>query len=211
MTTLWALRIFGPTTIPDICNRVTEDYATVSRTLVCLHDTGYARQLRNGVWDVTDAGRTFLSGKPPVEVRGMFKGDLKAVLNIERWSYSPPWTEAEMIAELRSHGVRGTVALINEQVVGFAIVLKAERSMRILSLAVNPEWRRHGVGRALVQDMIALQQPDTPRLVIDLPFAHVAMAFFQTLGFHVGFAEEGGECARLVREYSDVRDMEAVR
>jgi ribosomal-protein-alanine N-acetyltransferase len=92
-------------------------------------------------------------------VRWMIKGDFRAVLEIERQSFDEPWTENDFVQSLQNKNHRGTaMGMVHETVAddglikvdGFMVYILEPGAIRLINLAVAPESRRNGVGRALL-------------------------------------------------------------
>jgi len=81
--------------------------------------------------------------------------DLGSVASIERLSFSDPWSERDF-QECVALDVPLLVADCDGRVVGYVIAHHAADEAEILNLGVDPEERRHGVGRALIHDMLSL-------------------------------------------------------
>ncbi len=91
-----------------------------------------------------------MAASPEIEVRAGRDGDLERVGDIQ--SRSPGaarWTPAEYL----EHDFR--VAVREGAVAGFAVARRvAEGESEILNVAVAPEFRRAGVGRRLMDDLL---------------------------------------------------------
>lgn len=84
----------------------------------------------------------------------MWPEDLDAVMEIERCSFPEPWTPGLFVHELKVPFSKTTVArTINgaNAVVGYVCRWLVGDEVHILNLAVHPEHRRRGLGRALVE------------------------------------------------------------
>ena len=66
-------------------------------------------------------------------------------------SFDEAWSEANFEGLLASPGVFSLMARAKEQPIGFVLARAVADEAEILTLAVNPAYRRHGVGRQLVQ------------------------------------------------------------
>jgi ribosomal-protein-alanine N-acetyltransferase len=88
-------------------------------------------------------------------VRLMEADDLNRVCRIEGASFSNPWPRKSFLGDLRSSYARCTVALLGQEVAGYAIGWFVLDEMHVLNLAVDPEHRRRGIGRLLLGDLLA--------------------------------------------------------
>jgi GNAT superfamily N-acetyltransferase len=77
---------------------------------------------------------------------------------------------------------RTRVAEVGGRVIGFATWLGTGDVTEIEDLFVDPDWMRRGVGRALVQDLIALARRRGVRRVEVTGNPH-ARAFYERVGF----------------------------
>lgn len=80
-----------------------------------------------------------------VHIRWMVRKDMPAVTSID-----PTWTEADFLKQLRRREVIGMVAEKFTQILGFIVYELDEDRVRLLSLAVHPDWRRSRIGSQLV-------------------------------------------------------------
>ena len=138
----------------------------------------------------------------PCHVRWMVRRDVPDVLEAEKLSFDCPWTEEDVLRCLRQHDVFGMVAERDNRVVGFMIYVLEKKHLEVLNFCVHPEYRRSGVGRAMV-DKLASKLDVRRRKEITL---HVresnlgAQLFFRAMGFRAQsverwFYEETGEDA----------------
>jgi [ribosomal protein S18]-alanine N-acetyltransferase len=85
----------------------------------------------------------------------MKKGDIDQVLEIERASFSMPWSRNLFLSEFRSPLVSSLmVALaddpLSRRVIGYIVFWHVANEMHILNLATTPGERRKGVAKNLV-------------------------------------------------------------
>ncbi|SRR5579885_30397 len=106
---------------------------------------------------------------PPLTLRLMVPRDLPHVLRIEQQSHTRRWTVQDFLTVLQSGHTVGQVAEAGDQVVGFVIYTvpplatvrdDARRrcsteamTLEVLNLAVAPQWRRQGIGKALLDKL----------------------------------------------------------
>lgn len=84
-------------------------------------------------------------------IRRATAADLAGLAQLEEASFTDPWS-SEMIAEALA--AAGTVALVatddDGRVVGSVLGREAAGEAEILTIAVEPQLRRHGLGRQLL-------------------------------------------------------------
>lgn len=93
-------------------------------------------------------------------VRWMIRRDLPEVLNSEMVSTADPWTEDEILRELRSRHTIGMVSEYRDNVVGHMIYRLERCSIVTLRFVVDRDFRRMGVGTALMTKLIGKLSPD---------------------------------------------------
>jgi ribosomal-protein-alanine N-acetyltransferase len=87
-------------------------------------------------------------------VRAMAERDLDVVIRIEMASYSVPWSETTFRGLLRRTDAELIVAEADEQAVGYAVFWQVLDQGELGNVAVDPQWRRRGVGRRLVREVM---------------------------------------------------------
>lgn len=89
-----------------------------------------------------------------ITVRAMWPSDIPEVMRIERQSFTMPWTESTFHALMRRPSASLITAEMSGTVVGFAVLWFAADEGELGDLAVDPERRNRGIGRALVDRSI---------------------------------------------------------
>jgi len=90
----------------------------------------------------------------PITIRAMWPDDIPDVMRIERRSFTMPWLESTFHALLRRPSASLITAEMGGTVVGFAVLWFAADEGELGDLAVDPERRSRGIGRALVDRSI---------------------------------------------------------
>jgi ribosomal-protein-alanine N-acetyltransferase len=101
----------------------------------------------------------------PLHIRRAVRADLAAMLRIEQASFSDPWTVDSLATALSLERMRVLVAESAErgrvpggvapEVVGYVVALVVGPESEIADLAVAPDARRQGIGRALLAGVLA--------------------------------------------------------
>ncbi len=135
-------------------------------------------------------------------IRWIMDRDMPEVLEIENRSFEFPWLEEDFIGCLHQRNCVGMVAKHDGRVVGFMIYFLEANRIELDNLAVDPEYRRRGVGAHMVQKLIdKLSSQRRRRLVVKVRERNLdGHLFFRRVGLRVtavlrGFFEETGEDA----------------
>jgi len=126
-------------------------------------------------------------GSPTVQrcgLRWMIRRDVPEVMAIEDASFDYPWDEMTFVRVLRQKNVIGKVATCDDRVVAFYVYALEKRMLRLLNLAVHPSWRRKGVGRLIVADLVggaSRRRGQIETLVAERSLG--AQLFFRACGF----------------------------
>ncbi len=95
--------------------------------------------------------------RPPlrISVEPMTVDDLEAVHAIERASFSVPWPEEAYRNELRTNRLASyVVARAGDEIVGFGGLWVMVDEAHITTFAVDPRWRRRGIGEWLLLGLL---------------------------------------------------------
>lgn len=125
-------------------------------------------------------------------VDAMRIGDIEAVHEIERLSFSTPWPAHAFEQELTGNRLaRYIVARAatpqGERLVGFAGVWLMVDEAHITTFGVHPDWRRRGVGRRLLLGLAELAlELGAARMTLEVRVGNeVAQALYHSFGFAV--------------------------
>ena len=98
-----------------------------------------------------------------LHIRPAVDADVSAMVAIERASFSDPWTAAAIASTLRHDHMRVLVAEERGELggdgagrpLGYVVAMIAGPEAEIADLAVSPDARRRGIGRALIDRLLA--------------------------------------------------------
>lgn len=119
-------------------------------------------------------------------VRSAFEKDIDEVLEIERLSFSAPWTYHYFKLSLND------IFIVCEQkeILGYLIacLCETEKKAVILKVAVHPDHRRKGVAKALLKKSIQIiSEEDVDEIELDVEmYQRGAVKLYEDFGFKIG-------------------------
>ncbi len=94
-------------------------------------------------------------------IRPLGYSDLPQVIAIERRAFTSPWSLAMFVLELSKPSSLCLAAVDDaDRLVGYLICARYETVWHLMNIAVEPALRRRGIGRTLLEQMIARAGPD---------------------------------------------------
>lgn len=167
-----------------------------------------------------------ISPTPPAikitpRIRWMIRADMREVLEIERASFEFCWSEDDFIRCLRQRNCIGMVAectvgpgqaigsklgLTVDRIAGFMIYELHRSRLHVLNFAVHPDFRRRGVGAAMIDKLKGKLSPQRrSRIMLEVRETNLdAQLFFRNLRFRAvsllrDFYEDTTEDAYLMQ------------
>jgi len=90
-----------------------------------------------------------------INVRGMRLKDIDAVYEIEKASFSTPWSKDSFIREIRDNLLaKYFVVVYNDKLVGYGGMWLIIDEAHITNIAIHPDYRGKGLGSLLLEAMI---------------------------------------------------------
>lgn len=122
-----------------------------------------------------------------VMIREMSAEDVREVLDIEKASYTMPWSETSFLSEIYSRHSITRVAEFNEKIVSYICVKKVADEGHLLNLAVHPDYRGRGIARMLFNDAVEdLQDGNCRFLYLEVRVSNnAAIKMYTDLNFKV--------------------------
>jgi [ribosomal protein S18]-alanine N-acetyltransferase len=120
-----------------------------------------------------------------VLLRDMTGDDVPAVVAIERASYTMPWSEATFRGLLRRRDADMVTADAGGAVIGYAAFWCVLDQGELGNVAVSADWRGHGLGARLVEEIIrrAARRGVFEVFLEVRPSNTVARKLYERLGF----------------------------
>lgn len=136
-----------------------------------------------------------------VHVRWMIRRDHAEVLRIEEVSFSHPWTEEDFLHCLRDRKTISMVAQINGYVRAYMVYELHRYHLNLLNFAVDPAYRRQGVGQQMILHLKAKLSPYR-RTWLSVKVRET------NLDAQLFFRDQGFKAVGLLRGYYEVREGE---
>ncbi len=92
--------------------------------------------------------------KSKLKIRKMRVEDLERVLEIERISFSNPWSRNAFLYEIESDVSYPWVIEMDNKIVGYSIHWLILDEAHLSNIAVDPLFRRRGIGKFLLEKII---------------------------------------------------------
>lgn len=126
-------------------------------------------------------------GNPGIVFEPMVENDLDAILEIEAASFASPWTKDSFLFDLRENPFsRASVARDETgEAVGYACCWHLYEELKINNIAVRPDRRRAGIGRALLRHVLEQgQQAKCKVALLEVrPSNTAARTMYESAGF----------------------------
>lgn len=121
--------------------------------------------------------------------RPITTADLDEVMVIERMSFRFPWSAGFFLQELQVPCARSILAELGNRTVGYILFWLLPDAIDIHNVAVHLEYRRRGIARALLNEVIReARHQSFARVMLEVRRSNMAA---QTLYRRLGFATTG--------------------
>lgn len=118
-------------------------------------------------------------------IRTMRLEDVSAIAKLEQICFSDPWSETSIKSELNNPLSYWLVADDNGTIAGYVGSQSVLDSADMMNIAVAPEYRRRGVGRMLINNLISyLREQKVIALLLEVRVSNMAaISLYQKFGF----------------------------
>lgn len=147
--------------------------------------------------DVADTGRE------AVALDALVRSDLDVVLEIERVSFSSPWSLGTFALELAKPETIAIAARSPSGLAGYLICTRYADAWHLMNVAVEPGHRRRGIGSMLVCELIR-RLGERARITLEVRESNRgALEMYERLGFRAAgrrpaYYPDNGEAAVLM-------------
>jgi ribosomal-protein-alanine N-acetyltransferase len=132
-------------------------------------------------------------------------GDIADIMAIERTAYAYPWSERFFRQELQVECARSFLAESQGRIAGYVLFWLLPEEIDIHNIAVHNEFRRRGLGRNLLENVIAeARNRACRRITLEVRKSNLAaQRLYESVGFKAsgerkGYYSDDGEDALLM-------------
>ena len=143
---------------------------------------------------------------------------LNEILGIECLSFSSPWDRDTFLITLEDDRSNSCVAIVNGVIVGYCLAINHTNMVHILNLAVHPEYRRQGIAKEMVKEiLIDAAIEDKLYAVLEVRKSNAAArSLYSSMGFshastwHRYYTDTDEDAAIMVKDLrsNTVQDVE---
>ncbi len=131
---------------------------------------------------------------PPVQYRGFDEEDLHSVLHLANEALDEDYDGGLFLHFARMYPQGFIVAEAGDEIVGFVMgTVQRAYEARILALAVEEGWRRHGIGSSLAERFIEnFREFGVQRVTLEVRVTNeAAISLYESMGFQPRDVIEG--------------------
>jgi [ribosomal protein S18]-alanine N-acetyltransferase len=128
----------------------------------------------------------------PLTVRRLSLADLPRVMEIERKSFSSPWSLAMFGLELSKPSGISLAALHGRRLVGYLVCSRYADVWHVMNIAVEPQLRRRGIAAAMLTALFERADRPGERYTLEVrPSNASAVAMYERFGFRSAGLRQG--------------------
>ena len=138
--------------------------------------------------------------KDLMRLRKMQRADLLDVVAIEKAAYRFPWGE-DIFRDCFKANYHCWVCELSGEVLGYAIMSMAVGEAHLLNLCVSPQEQKQGIGRKLLEHVIAIAKTHADTMFLEVrPTNAAAIILYESAGFNESGLRKGYYPAESGRE-----------
>jgi len=120
----------------------------------------------------------------------MKEEDLSEVMAIEKMSYPNPWPEPSFRGEMGNRPFSNAYVIVERskrKIIGYVLFWKVEEEAQITNIAVHPDYRRRGIARYMLNDILRqIHDQGANYVILEVrPSNLAARMLYNKLGFKV--------------------------
>ena len=120
----------------------------------------------------------------------MEEEDIPAILEIENVSFQNPWRASTFSGEIANRGISYPYVIVHrnfERIIGYIIYWKIQEEVQISNFAIHPDFRKKGIGEAVMRSVIkAIQRGGGAYVFLEVrPSNLAARNLYKKLGFKI--------------------------
>lgn len=125
-----------------------------------------------------------------IEIRRMELKDIPEVVEIDRNSFTLPWTERSFKYEvMENSAARCWVTIVDERVASMLVLWIIVDEAHIATIATHPKFRRRGLAKKmLIHSLVAAREEGAKKALLEVRARHVIA---QKIYCDIGFVEVG--------------------
>ena len=138
------------------------------------------------------------------DIRRLTYADLPQVISVERRAFPTPWSLAMFVLELSKPSGICLAARRNGRIAGYLICSRYDTVWHVMNVAVDPDHRRLGFGRALLEALFERVGEDEAHFTLEVrPSNRGAILLYERLGFRSAghrrrYYQDNGEDALIM-------------
>jgi ribosomal-protein-alanine N-acetyltransferase len=127
------------------------------------------------------------------DIRRLQLHDLAAIEAIERRSYPTPWSRSMFASELAKPSSISLGAYDGDRLVGYLIISRYVDAWHVMNVAVDPDYRRRGIGSTMLERLFELTADDERRgYTLEVRVSNdAAIQLYERLGFEAHGVRRG--------------------
>lgn len=120
-----------------------------------------------------------------MEIFPICENDAKQLAELDRRCFSVPWSEQSFLDECKNKLANYFVAKDNDKIIGYAGFWQVADEGGITNIAVDKEYRRKGIAKKLIEEMIkSAKEKDLSLLTLEVRKSNLpAISLYEKYGF----------------------------